>query len=642
MFAGIPGAATFTAVMALTWSTAGCGARLTACPLSPPGYRGKGSAPLMKSRRTFAVAGCAAALAAATLAACTSGGTGSAGSSGSGSSPVSSAAAVAAAFNAGTAGIVDPSSAKGGTLSFALSGTPDSLDPGNTYSAWTWNFSRLYATPLTTFQSAPGAAGDVLVPGLAAGLGAVSPDGLTWTYHIKRGLKFSDGEPITAADVKYAVERTYDRSVLDNGPNYFQLLLGDPQYPGPYKDPNGDLTSITTPDRYTIEFHLASPFPDFNYVVSIPQTAPVPQDKDTGASYQLNPVSSGPYMFQSYSLGKQAVLVDNPNWVPQEDPQAKQLVSKITLTMNVNADDIDSRLLAGDLDVDAAGSGVQAAARAKILSSPALMKSADDAPSSRLWFIYLDTQVAPLTNVACRQAIEYAANKTALQAALGGPYAGGSVASTTLLPGMPGYTSFDQYNALSQPAGDIADAKAALARCGQPAGFTIGAAYRSDLPKEAQAAQALQAALAKVGITLELQGFPSASYVSDIAGSPNYMQTHGLGVDFGDWSPDWPDGYGMLNGLANGNNIVPTGNTNVSEENDPAVNALFADAARPGTTTARQAADYGQIDKLVMGDAAILPAVYGRNLLYRGAALTNVYAYAPYGMYNYAVLGKSS
>ncbi len=598
----------------------------------------------MKRRRTLAVAASAATLAALTLAACSSSSTSSGtGATGGGSTPSSPAASGgAAAFNAGTTGVVNPSTTKtSNTLSFALSSTPDSLDPGNTYYAWTWNFTRLYATPLMTYKSAPGAAGNTLVPGLATAPGTQSADGLTWTYHIKSGLKFSDGEPITSADVKYAVERTYDRSVLENGPNYFQTLLGDSKYPGPYKDKTGNLTSITTPDATTIVFHLVSPFPDFDYVAAIPQTAPVPQAKDTGANYQLDPVSSGPYMFQSYTLNKEAVLVDNPNWVPSEDTEAQQNVAKITLTMNVNADDIDNRLLAGDLDVDAAGTGVQAAARAKILSSPTLMKSADDALGNRLWFIYLNTKVAPLTNAACRQAIEYAADKTDLQTAYGGPYAGGSVASTTLLPGMPGYTSFDDYKALSQPAGDVTDAKAALTKCGQPNGFTVGLAYRSDRPKEVAGAQALQAALAKVGITAQLHGYPSGSYYSDFAGSPNYVHTHDLGIDFGGWSPDWPDGYGMLDELVNGNTIVPAGNTNISEENNPQINALFADAAKPATTAAQQAADYGQIDKLVMGDAVLLPEVYGKGLLYRGSDLTNVYAYAPFGMYNYAVLGKS-
>jgi peptide/nickel transport system substrate-binding protein len=594
----------------------------------------------MKRRKTLAFSACAAMVAALTLAACSS--SGSSSGAGGGSSASAGTSGSASGYNAAVTGVVNPSTKKGGTISFALSSTPDSFDPGNTYLAWVWNFSRLYATPLTTFKSAPGNAGNTLVPGLATSLGTASDHGLVWTYHIRQGLKFSDGEPITSADVKYAVERTYDRSVLENGPNYFQTLLADPTYKGPFKDPKGNLTSVTTPDKYTIQFHLVAPFADFNYVASIPQDAPVPQDKDTGANYQLNPVSSGPYMFQSYTLNKQAVLVDNPNWTPSEDPQAEQNATKITVALNVNADDIDNRLLAGDLDLEAQGLGVGAAARAKILSSPTLEKNADDAYINRLWFIYLSTKVAPLNNVACRQAIEYAADKTDLQTAFGGPVAGGAIATTSLLPTQGGYAKIDDYKALTEPGGDVTDAKAALARCGKPNGFTIGAAYRSDRPAETQAAQALQASLAKVGITLQLHGYPSGTYYSDFAGSPAYVHSHDLGVDFGGWSPDWPDGYGQLDELVNGNTIVPSGNTNISEENNPKINALFADAAKTSTTTAQANADYGQIDKLVMGDAVILPEVYAKALYYRSPDLTNVYVENAFGEYNYAVLGTSS
>ncbi len=593
----------------------------------------------MKRRRTLAFSAAAAVVAALTLAACSSSGS-STGSGGSTAGTGSSGGA--AAYNAATTGVVNPSTKKGGTVSFALSSTPDSFDPGNTYLAWVWNFSRLYATPLTTFKSAPGSAGNTLVPGLATSLGTASANGLVWTYHIRQGLKFSDGEPITSADVKYAVERTYDRSVLENGPNYFQTLLADPTYKGPYKDPKGNLTSVTTPDKYTIQFHLVAPFADFNYVASIPQDAPVPQDKDTGANYQLNPVSSGPYMFSSYTLNKQATLVDNPNWTPSEDPQAQQNATKVTVALNVNSDDIDNRLLAGDLDLEAQGLGVGAAARAKILSNPSLQKNADDAFINRLWFIYLNTKVAPLNNLACRQAIEFAADKTDMQTAFGGPVAGGAIGTTALLPGQGGYAKIDDYKAVSQPAGDVTDAKAALAKCGKPNGFTIGASYRSDRPAETASAQALQASLAKVGITLQLHGYPSGTYYSDFAGVPNFVHSHNLGVLFGGWSPDWPDGYGMLDELVNGNTIVPAGNTNISEENNPKVNALFADAAKTTTTTAQASADYAQIDQLVMGDAVILPEVYAKALYYRSPNLTNVYVEAAFGEYNYAVLGTNS
>jgi peptide/nickel transport system substrate-binding protein len=579
------------------------------------------------------------------LAACSSGGgsgtTGGSGATGGGSTSAGSSGGKAA-FNAGLTTVVNPSTKKGGTLTYGVAATPDSFDPGNTYYAWVLNLNRLWATPLLTYKSCTGGCGDTLAPGIATGLGQVSANGLVWTYHIKQGLKFEDGSPVTAQDVKYAVERTYDRSVMENGPTYFDNILADPKYPGPYKDPTGNLTSITTPDNYTIQFHLLAPFPDFNYVVgAFSQTAPVEKSKDTGANYQLHPMSTGPYMFQSYQTNKQLVLVPNPNWTQNEDPQAKQLASKIVVNLNMNAQDLDNRLMAGDIDIDAQGIGVQAAARAKILSSPSLKTDADVAPGNRAWFTYLNTQVAPLNNLACRQAVEYAANKTDLQTAWGGPYAGGQVATTLLLPGMNGYSPFDLYNAKTDPTGDLTSAKAALAKCGQPSGFTVGAAYRSDRPAETAAIQALQAALARVGIKLQLHGYPSGSYYSTFAGAPNYVHQHDLGILMGGWSPDWPDGYGMMDELVAGNTIVATGNTNIGELKDPKVDSMFQQTTKPGLTTAQVGALYGQIDKQAMSDAAILPNVYATNLIYRNPAATNVYAYAPYGEYNYAVIGAS-
>lgn len=595
----------------------------------------KGDVPQMRIRRKLLVAGCALT-AGVTLAACSSSGTNSNGS-GSGSG-----AAGNETFNAGNTSVVNPSSGKGGTLTYGVAATPDSFDGGNEYYAWTLNISRLWATPLTTYKSCPGACGNTIIPGIATGLGQVSDNGLVWTYHIKKGLKFEDGTPITAADVKYAVERTYDRGVLGNGPTYFQVLLADPKYPGPYKDKKGDLTSVTTPDQYTIQFHLQSSFPDFDYVVAFPQTAPVPKAKDTGANYQNHPVSSGPYMFSSYQLNKQATLVPNPNWTQNESPEAKQAASKIVIDLNMNQQDLDNRLLAGDIDIDAQGTGMGAAARAKVLSNPNQKKYADAAPGNREWFTYINTKVAPLNNLACRQAVEYAADKTDLQTAWGGPFAGGQIATTLLLPGQGGYSSFDLYNAKSHPSGDLTAAKAALQRCGHPNGFTTGASYRSDRPTETAAMQALQASLARVGIQLQLHGYPSGSYYGTFAGVPNYVHQHNLGILAGGWAPDWPDGYGMMDALVNGNAIASTGNANLGELNDPQVNNLFKQANEPTSTKAERSRIYGQIDKLSMQQAVILPNVYAQNLIYRNAKTTNVYAYAPYGMYNYAVIGASS
>jgi peptide/nickel transport system substrate-binding protein len=589
----------------------------------------------MISRKMYGL-GALAAAGALTLAAC-----------GGSSSPGSSSTTSNATYGEGITSVVNPSStASNGTLTMDLSNQPDSTDYQNTYYAYMWNFVRLYSMQLMTYKSCPGPCGTQIVPDLATAPGTVSDNGLVWTYHIKPNVKFENGDTVTSQDIKYGVERTYAKSVLPNGPTYYQVLLADPSYPGPYTDRAKNvmgLTSVTTPNSTTIQFHLLHPFSDFNYVVAIPQSTPVEPKWDTGqyggANFQLHPESTGPYKFQSYTLNKQLTLVKNPYWNAATDPEAKQLVDKIVVNMNVNQAQIDNNVVSGFADVDMSGVGVQTAAvRDKILTNPTYHANADDAISGFLRFTYINEKVIP--NVHCREAIEYAANKTEIQDAWGGPIVGGAIASTVMPPSVNGYQKFDLYNALSQPGGDIQAAKAQLKLCGKPNGFTTGLAYRSDRPQEVAAAQALQASLATVGIKAQLDGYLSGKYYTDFAGVPAYVHAHDLGLDMGGWGADWPDGYGFLDELSNGNTIAPAGNTNISEINDPSINALFATAANDNNAAGRLAI-WPQIDKKIMAQAAILPMVYQKVLLYRNPVLTNVYVDSYYGMYNYAVLGLS-
>jgi len=289
--------------------------------------------------------------------------------------------------------------------------------------------------------------------------------------------------------------------------------------------------------------------------------------------------------------------------------------------------------------MDIAGTGVQSAARARILTNASLKASSDDPITGFMFFIYQNTQVAPLTNVHCRMAIEFAANKTTLLDAFGGPYQG-TTASTAMPPNIVGWQHFDLYNAASHPTGDITSAKQQLSLCGQPHGFTTGIAYRSDRPRDVAMAQALQAALAPVGIKLTLHGFPSGSYYSNFAGVPTYMKTHGLGLATGGWGADWPDAWGWFDQIANGNAIASAGNTNISMLNDPVVNDALAKMQAPGQSQAQLNVIAQQINMQVMKDAAIVPVVYAKALLYRSPALTNVMVQPYYGMYNYGTLGS--
>jgi ABC-type transport system substrate-binding protein/predicted Ser/Thr protein kinase len=561
-------------------------------------------------------------------------------SGGASTSTSSSPPSTAAAFNGGLSAVVNPSGHQGGTLTFDAQGTPDSFDPGNTYLPWVMNFDRLFAMPMFTYKSCPGSCGLELVPDLATDLGTVSPDGMTWTFHIQSGVKFENGTVVTAADVKYAIERTYDRTVLGNGPGYFQTLLTDPNYPGPYQDKSATgLTAIGTPNATTLVFHLQFPFPDLPYVLAFGETAPVPPSADKGGNYQLHPLSTGPYMFKSYTPGSRLVLVPNPDWNPATDPNARQLPGQIVMNLNVNQADIDNGLLNGEIDVDAQGQGVTSSVQDRILANPDFKARADNPLNGFARFMYINTKVAPLNNVHCREAVEYAADKAAIQTAWGGT-TNGQLASTVMPPVVLGYKSFDLYHALSQPGGDVTAARQQLAMCGQSSGFSTNLAYRDDQPQETAAATALQTALARVGIKVTLKGSSTSDYYQSSAGSTAYVNSHDIGIAAGVWQGDWPNGYGFLDSLTAGNAISPVGNTNISELNDSVVNNLFVQSA--SASGAARTAIWSQIDEQVMKDAAILPGIYSKTVLYRPANLTNVYVQAYYGMYNYAVLGTSS
>ena len=163
------------------------------------------------------------------------------------------------------------------------------------------------------------------------------------------------------------------------------------------------------------------------------------------------------------------------------DPNRKPLPDSIEVSLNVNAEDIDNRLLAGDLDVAVEGTGVQPATQGRVLADPNLKKNADSAETLRNWFTSINADVAPLNNVECRKAIEFGADHTGYQNAYGGP-PGGDIATNLLPPLIPGAQKFDLYNVGSKPTGDLDAAKKALQACGQPNGFSTNISYRAERP----------------------------------------------------------------------------------------------------------------------------------------------------------------
>jgi peptide/nickel transport system substrate-binding protein len=578
--------------------------------------------------RSLAAVGVSAAL---LVAACGGGGTG-------GQEPGTQASA--SGFNAASTSVVSPSDAKGGTLKFANLGDWDTLDPGETYYAYSWNFARLYGRSLMMFQSAPGKEGNQLVPDLAEGPGQPSNGAKTWTYKLRQGVKFDDGTEVTSADVKYAVLRSTDKQTFPNGPAYWEGILDLPSgYKGPYKTPNMNTDSaIETPDKSTIVFHTTKPFASMDYLGQMPDTMPVPKDKDTGAKYRNSIVSTGPYKFEDVQPGKSFNLVRNDQWDPATDPNRKALPDRIEVGLNVNADDIDNRIISGDLDVDVVATGVQPAAQSRVLQDPNLKANADNPLGVRNWYTSINPTVAPLDNIECRKAIMYAMDHTGYQTAYGGQIAGGDIATTILPPSVPGHTDFDLYPSGPDHKGDLDAAKKSLEACGQPNGFETNIAYRTERPKEKATAEAFQQALGRVGIKLTLKPYPQGDYFAQYAGLPPYVVKNKLGLALNGWAADWPDGFGFLSQIVDSRVIRPAGGSSNTSVRIPEVDQML-DKALTELDTDKRNQDWGAIDKRVMEEAVIYPGVYSKSLLVRSKNATNIFVTDAYGEYDYLGLG---
>lgn len=544
-----------------------------------------------------------------------------------------------AAFNAAYDKTVNPSTKTGGTLNLLTASDCDSWDPQRTYYGWCWNMQRLFSRSLIGYQVLNGNK-FTLAPDLATNMGTHNANFTQWTYTLKPGIKWSNGTAVTPKDIKYGVERLFATDVINGGPSsYFISGIAHPKsYAGPYK--SGDLSTITTTAN-TITFNLSGPNADFNYLMAMAASAPVPYKTEggpgfTGANYTKHPMSTGPFMIKSYTPNKSVVFVRNPYWSQSTDTIRHPLVNQVDLTVDTDPVDIDKKLAAGTADANASDT-VQAEFQAKILTDPTLKANADDPVTPFDRYAAIIPSVIP--NVDCRRAIFYAWDKAGFIRAYGGAVAG-VPAGGMAPPGIPGYTaSFNPYPSGSDNTGDVAKAKQELATCGKPNGFSVKLAYATPGTHAAAAFAVEQAALAKVGIQVTAAPQDSSSYYSTWIGSPQNLKNQGIGIAFAGWGADFPTGVGFFQSITNGNAILPTGNSNYASLNDPTVNKVL-DEAPAGKATE---ADWESLNNAIAQSATYLPILYGKDLYYRNPRMTNVTCDTAlaFGIYDFVNVGVS-
>ena len=478
-----------------------------------------------------------------------------------------------------------------GTLVVGLVAEPTSMDPGQLTDI---NSMRVLSNVYDTLvRFAPGTF--TLEPGLATSW-TVSSDGKQYTFKLRKGVTFQDGTPFNAAAVKF----TYDR-------------LLDPQ--NPYHDTGpfpfapfyyGAIQSTQVVDSYTVRFVLKRPFSPLlhNLTLNTGRIVSPAAVKKWGKEFPSHPVGTGPFTFASWQKNVRIVLEKNARYWDGA-PKLTQLIfrplpddqTRVTELLNGGADFI----------VDVPPDNL-----AQLKKDARFQVS--EAPGPHIWWVTLNTRIKPFNDVRVRQAANYAVNKAAICR---------DVLKETCTPAdgpiPPAVTwAFDpQVNGYPY---DSAKAKALLTEAGYPNGFSAtfwvpesGSGMQS--PKIM--AQAIQADLANVGITVSIQTYEWGAYLNQYGKGLGtaHMGAMSFMLDPGDPAP-------MLSLVVDGAAISPKG-FNSGYYDDARVDRLLREASTVESQSKRGAL-YRQASAIISQDA---PWIFIDNALQTAAATTRVHGF---------------
>ncbi|MEU3908318.1 ABC transporter substrate-binding protein [Streptomyces goshikiensis] len=495
---------------------------------------------------------------------------------------------------------------EGGTLTVLNAEPQSDFDPARLYTSGGGNVPSLVFRTLTTRNREDGAAGTKVVPDLATDTGKANADATEWTYTLKDGLKYEDGTPITTADIKYGIERSFAAELSGGAPYLRDWLVGGESYEGPYKNGGKGLDSIVVPDEKTITFKLRKPEGEFPFLATQTQFAPVPKAKDTGVTYEEHPVSSGPYkVVKNEGDGEHLTLERNEHWDPKTDEERKAYPDKIDVRSGLDAAVINQRLSTSS-GADAAAittdTNLGPAELAQIGGDKQLAARVGTGHFGYTNYLAFNPKVAPFDNPKVRQAISYAVNRTSVVNAAGGSAL--AEPATTFLPEQEafGFTKYDHFPAGA--TGDAAKARELLKEAGFPDGISITLTHNTAQNRQTgpEIATAVQQALAAAGITVKLEGLENNAFNErrwDARNTPGFFLSR--------WGADWPSGGPFLAPIFDGRQIVANGsNYNHAQLDDPAVNTEIDEIAKL-TDLAAAGKRWGALDKKIGEQALDVP-----------------------------------
>jgi peptide/nickel transport system substrate-binding protein len=495
---------------------------------------------------------------------------------------------------------------KGGTLRINQAESDfDFVDPQLAYRTDDWSMIYTTSMPLVGFQEKAGAAGSQLAPIGATSFPTVSGNGKTYTFHIRPGMKFSDGSPVTAASYQRSWERILSPKM--GSPLGVNLSLQDDVVGAQaFLDGKASKISGITAKGLTLTFHLTHPNATFVSILSMQWFTPVKANTPyTSQGLNVYP-AAGPYYIASRDPGRSTVLKRNPYYKGNRPANPDQIV----FTPNVNTDQSLLQVKAGQSDMDLIG--VPSTSAAGLAQQYGVNKGRFFVGStSCVDYMAMNNARAPFNNVNVRKAVEYAIDRPA-QVRLLGAYAGKRT-SQMLVPGIPGYKPF---NAYPLKGADVSKAKA-IGGAAITSAPTLNVIHTTSTASTNRA-QVAEFNLKQVGFKINDVPTPATNYYQVI-------QTRGTTYNFvtnGGWCADYFDPFDYLNVLFDGRKLQAANNNNYAYFNNPTFNKGLDHAA--SLSGSARAAAYAQLDHDLMAKyAPVVPYVISTNRFFVSSRVKN-------------------
>jgi len=508
----------------------------------------------------------------------------------------------------------EPKGVRHGTLRVLDQADVEALDPGVAYGAADLALLRGMVRTLYSFDSSrqDSSALDP-VPDLASGPYQISDDRRTYTFTIRKGIRYAPPYDATvqAKDFVYAIEREFDPHQKVRSPNpYASLIQGFAEYAAGKARTISGMQAI---GESTLKITLRQPASDFPSLLTMPFFSPVPQRYarryQLGEDYAKHLIATGSYALARYSPGERIELVRNQNWDPETDPLRKAWVDRVEVTIGSNESAIQAAIEQGDADLNLDLTPPPNADLQRLGKGGDLQGQSGIKTTGCVRYLTLQTDSGPTANPLVRKAINLAVDKRALVLELGGAFAG-EPASTILSPTLGGYEKYPDPYGTTDSRGDPVAARALLSQAGYPNGLTLNYVGPST-GKGREVLSVLQTSLAHAGIRLNPTLYKGYKVYTDSLQLQSKKDEHQLGL--ARWCPDVP-GNGarsFIGVLLDGRKITARANNNYGDYNNPAVNDMI-DQAYATEDPARRNNLWGQIDRKIMDDAPWVPLIYER------------------------------